>query len=94
MEGTHSGLDDFAELSSAGLNNGLEILERLLSLGLHTALDDLHRGGVERDAARAEEEVARLDTLRIGSDGGRCLCLQLRQKERRVSVNVRVVGGV
>lgn len=84
---THSGFDDFAEFSSAGLDDGLEVLERLLSLGLHTTLDDLHRLGVERDAARAEEEVARLDSLGIRADGGRCLCL--RQIEERRSVSVK-----
>ena len=71
---TYGGLDDLAKLSASSLDDGLEVLERLLSLSLDAALDDLHRGGVEGDAARAEEEVAGLDTLRIGPDGSRCLC--------------------
>lgn len=84
---THSGFGDLAELRASSLNDGLEVLQRLLGLLDNTAGYDLHRGGIERDASRAEQEVADFDALRVGPDGcGRfCSCINNEDKQQQVS---------
>lgn len=79
--GTYRGLDDFANLAAARLDDSLEVGQRLGGLGLDAAGYDLHRAGVERDAAGDEDEVAGFNRLRVWADGRGSVC------------RVRSVGG-
>ena len=72
--GTHGGLRDTANVAPAGFDDRLEVGEGLFCLLDDPALDDLHRRGDERDAARDKEEVVDLDGLRIGTDSYWCNC--------------------
>lgn len=75
---THRGFRDLAQLRAAGLDDGLEVLQRLLGLLDDAPGHDLHRRGVERDAPRAEEQLAGLDALRVRPDRGGGLCGRAR----------------
>ena len=63
------GLDDVLKLGAAGLQNGLDVFAGLLRLG-GDALAHAAVGGVDRDLAGAEDEVAADVALGVGADGG------------------------
>lgn len=62
---TYRRLDDFAQIAAARLNYRLEVSKCLLRLRLDTARHDLPRGGVERNTARQEDQIADFDRLRV-----------------------------
>lgn len=62
-------LEHMALVRARGLEHGHEVLEHLLGLRLNAALDDLHRLGVQRNAAREVGRAVVHDALRVGADG-------------------------
>ncbi len=66
----HVDLHRVIQRTAGGLRHGLQVLEYAPGLGFDLAADQLPGGRIERDLARQEHQVARLDRLRIGTDGG------------------------
>src|SRR5581483_186337 len=63
------GLDDVREREARGTEDCLQVLERLAGLRGDVAGDQLAGGGIERDLAGDEDEVAAFDRRGIGADG-------------------------
>jgi hypothetical protein len=71
------------------LENGFNVFQDALRLRFDVALDQVTRGGVERDLACAEKQVADADRVIVRSDCGSGLCwfdnLFVRHKRDRLS---------
>lgn len=66
-------LEDGALVTAGSSDDGKEVVERTLCLGLDAALDDLHRLGVQRDAAGAVDDAVVHRRLDVRANGAWCV---------------------
>lgn len=57
-QSSYGSLDDFVDGAARAFEHGAQVREGALGLLDDATFDDLHRFGIERDAAREEDEIA------------------------------------